>query len=62
MQNILTLPQNHTMTSVEVVEVINALRPETAAVLTHDNFMKRCVRVATELGGVSTDGTYIDAH
>ena len=60
MQNILTLPKNHTMTSVEVVEVINSLRPEDAAMLRHSHFMERCKRIAEELGQPSPrQGEYL---
>ena len=61
MQNLLDLSNTQTMTSVEVVEVINSLRPTDASVLAHNNFMRRCERVAEELGAISpARGDYLD--
>lgn len=61
MNNVMTMTNTQTMTSVEVVEVINSLRPKDAPILLHNNFMRRCERVAEELGAISPDrGDYLD--
>lgn len=49
MQSLLDLSNTQTMTSVEVVEVINTLRPADAPILRHGHFMDRCKRIAEEL-------------
>lgn len=51
-----------TMSSIELVKIINDMREEGAAVLTHDNFMKKVVKVLGEVGAVKFNATYRDVQ
>lgn len=63
MQNIMALANTQTMTSVEVVEVINSLRPADAAILLHKDFTRKVARVAEELAERSVARSdYVDSR
>jgi DNA-binding transcriptional regulator YiaG len=46
------------MSSVEIVKIINKMREEGKAVLTHDNFMKKVVKVLGEEAAVKFNASY----
>ncbi|MGB4497247.1 MAG: hypothetical protein WBI40_00990 [Methylococcaceae bacterium] len=59
--NLQTTNPVKTMSSVEIVKIINDMREEGAAVLTHDNFMKKVIKVLGEKDAVKFNAIYKDS-
>ena len=56
---LMNMTSTMTMTSLEVVGVVNSLRDEGAAQLRHDDFLKKVRKIADELSlGNISEGTY----
>ena len=56
------LQATQTMLSTEIVKIINDMREEGAAVLRHNDFMAKIVKVLGEEGALNFQHTYIDSQ